>query len=691
MKLIRLLFRSSLLFSFSLLNLWLLLQASCHALVCTELSIAKFPAGKYNSCSLTTIALLHTDIDGSLALKLSWRQQTVGLYSADGWSRWTSGISFLRTIVLHLGRNGYLIMGNGELIIWKSQSHGIRVTSVELLEPGERMVIYERGDHHCWGSQRRSKKGINRVAKRSSNGLRRTILQLNSEANSTETEANAMSDSSPSSNDPYDSTKKILAVEIVVPVLGFLLLLILFLGLAKVIRRRGLKVQRSMNFLWKTRPTDVEAQINSRIQEDEVMLEGLGPGLPPRFTYAEMEEATGGFRKKLGEGGYGAVYEGTIRCSGARVAVKVFLDTASATCRMGFCKEVMSIGEKKHHNLVQLKGFCVEDEHRMLVYELMENGSLNKALFGRKVSTEDRQSKDQERWEEPLQESQLTWKRRRSIILDTAKALAFLHKDDNEGGAVIHCDLKPENILLNESWVAKVSDFGLAKLHWAGCGGGSHHSPSDTHTGGGGGSSATWDATCLMTSKGVRGTLGYVAPELLRLEENESNPITAASDVYSFGVVLLEIVAGRRSMVRGLPFLPGLAFDMLEKEADLSALLDSGLLQDTSPNAAALQREDLEDIRNVVKIGLWCLQEDITLRPTMHKVVDMLTDRSSVSMPPFCSYFEGSSHFFDEVDSSVPNPMFSSCVVPSSDKEQGNSVLTSYEQTSWQTSILSGR
>lgn len=538
----------------------------------------------------------------------------------------------------------------------------------------------KKNNANCKALQRRSATA-RRISK---NNPTRAILLQNSNIKAATNPNVSFNLTSETNASPANSTmddkgghrnKKALAMEIAFPVVGFCLLLGLCLAIAFTRKKR----EKASSIDKKDTAYSSSVQKSrTREQEDEVLLETLAPGLPPRFTYADMFDATNGFTKKLGEGGYGAVFEGTLPKSGTKIAVKVFLDTASTACRNGFCKEVMSIGEIKHQNLVQLRGFCVEDEHRMLVYELMENGSLNKLLFGVKASGK----------------SKLQWERRRAIAIDAARALAFLHDERGQKRAVIHCDVKPENILLNENWVAKVSDFGLAKLLW---GSTNKHHEDDDHGESDGrqspsahDSSSTWETGCLsglVSSKGVRGTLGYLAPEWVRVEAGPDT-ITTACDVYSFGVVLLELIAGRRSMVPGHPFLLGHAFDTLANGDDLSSLLDPHLSDDvlvgTSTNYS-------EDARNIVKIALWCLQEDIALRPTMANIVTMLTTKQSVPSPPFCEYFAGSSHFFDEVSSQLGEHIFSSNISNSHDKDLDTSTSTSYNQGSWQISILSAR
>lgn len=485
-------------------------------------------------------------------------------------------------------------------------------------------------------------------------------------------------------------SKKALAMEIVFPVAAFLL--IAFCMALVCIRRRKAKTnQVSIG------PTTQK----SRREEDEDLLKTLVPGLPPRFTYAEIQEATNGFQKKLGEGGYGTVYEGTLPQSGSRIAVKVFLDPESKTCRKGFCAEVLSIGEKEHANLVQLRGFCVEDDHRMLVYELMENGSLNRALFG---------GNSHDKSKGPML---LSWDRRKAIAIDIARALAFLHEEGEEKTPVIHCDVKPENILLNEKWEAKVSDFGLAKLIWAARGNVDHHEEEEegervviAELAGDGKANGKQKPLArpsaeiqsrksqLSGNTGVRGTLGYVAPEWTSGEGDPEQTITTASDVYSYGVVLLEVVAGQRCMVPGHPFLPGLAFDMLRDGRPLSDLLDPRLRVPLHSQGAALESLsalELEDVHRSVNVALWCLQEDVKLRPTMVDVLNMLANKKSLPLAPYCDYFDGSSHFFDEGEDHHYSSLFSNSTSGVHDKEVETSSTSSFDPTSWQASALSGR
>ncbi|XP_057866124.2 G-type lectin S-receptor-like serine/threonine-protein kinase SD2-5 [Cryptomeria japonica] len=306
--------------------------------------------------------------------------------------------------------------------------------------------------------------------------------------------------------------------------------------------------------------------------DDERFLNNI-PGLPTRFSYRQLQDATDNFSKRLGKGGFGSVYEGTLP-DGSIVAVKKLEGIGQG--KKEFHAEVATIGSIHHVHLVRLRGFCAEGLHRLLVYEFMANRSLDRFLFRNKK-----------------QEVILDWDRRYNIALGTAKGLAYLHEDCSV--RIIHCDIKPENILLDDNYVAKVSDFGLAKL-------------------------MTREQSHVFTT--LRGTRGYLAPEWLT-----TFAISEKSDVYSFGMVLLEIIGGRKNFnpeeASEKAYFPAYAFKQIE-EQKLENLLDPEL--DYEPSDERLSR--------AVKAALWCIQEDFSLRPSMGKVVQMLEGLMYIPQPP---------------------------------------------------------
>ncbi|KAF5936216.1 hypothetical protein HYC85_027345 [Camellia sinensis] len=309
--------------------------------------------------------------------------------------------------------------------------------------------------------------------------------------------------------------------------------------------------------------------------EEDTFLESLS-GMPIRFSYNFLQTATNNFSVKLGQGGFGSVYQGALP-DGTRLAVKKLEGIGQG--KKEFRAEVSIIGSIHHLHLVRLKGFCAEGAHRLLVYEYMANGSLDKWIF--KKNRED---------------FMLDWNTRFNIALGTAKGLAYLHEDCD--AKIVHCDIKPENVLLDNNFLAKVSDFGLAKL-------------------------MTREQSHVFTT--LRGTRGYLAPEWIT-----NYAISEKSDVYSYGIVLLEIIGGRKSYdpdeSSEKSHYPSYAFKMME-EGKLRNILDSELEIDEEDQRVAI----------AIKVALWCIQDDMHLRPPMTKVVQMLEGLCAVSPPPMAS------------------------------------------------------
>ncbi|XP_062083919.1 G-type lectin S-receptor-like serine/threonine-protein kinase RLK1 [Humulus lupulus] len=291
------------------------------------------------------------------------------------------------------------------------------------------------------------------------------------------------------------------------------------------------------------------------------------------FPYKELEEATNGFEEELGRGAFGIVYKGTLQTSsGVVIAVKKLHFVAQET-EKEFRNEVNVIGQTHHKNLVRLIGYCDGGQNRLLVYEHLQNGTLANFMFG---------------------DLKPSWKQRTGLALDIAKGLLYLHEECSS--QIIHCDIKPQNILLDEYNNAKISDFGLAKLLMM--------NQSQTNT-------------------AIRGTKGYVAPEWFR-----NMPITSKVDVYSFGVVLLEIICCRKSVdmengEEGREILTDWAYDCF-REGSLDVLVDY--------EADVL--DDKKKLETYVRVSMWCIQENPSLRPNMRKVVQMLEGVVEVHAPP---------------------------------------------------------
>ncbi|TKY60767.1 Serine/threonine-protein kinase [Spatholobus suberectus] len=305
--------------------------------------------------------------------------------------------------------------------------------------------------------------------------------------------------------------------------------------------------------------------------------EGAGYCNVDIFTYEELRLATKHFRPDLilGEGGFGVVYKGVVD-DGVRSGYKVTEVAIKELNREGFqgdrewLAEVNYLGQFSHPNLVKLIGYCCEDEHRLLVYEYMASGSLEKHLFRRVGST-------------------LTWSKRMKIALHAARGLAFLHGAERP---IIYRDFKTSNILLDADFNAKLSDFGLAK---------------DGPMG---------DQTHVSTR--VMGTYGYAAPEYVM-----TGHLTARSDVYGFGVVLLEMLIGRRALDKSRPSrehnLVEWARPLLNHNKKLLKILDPKL-EGQYLNKTALK---------VAHLAYQCLSQNPKGRPLMSQVVEILENFQS--------------------------------------------------------------
>ncbi|KAL0016292.1 hypothetical protein SO802_003361 [Lithocarpus litseifolius] len=229
-----------------------------------------------------------------------------------------------------------------------------------------------------------------------------------------------------------------------------------------------------------------------------------------------------------------------------------------------------AIGRTYHKNLVKLFGYCYDGNNQLLVYEYMSNGSLAKFLF--------------------KSERKLSWEEKTRTALNVARRILYLHEECET--QIIHCDIKPKNILMDEHKCAKIANFGLAKLLM----------PNQTRT-----------------YTRIRGTRGYVAPKWLG-----NLPITAKADVYSFGIMLLEIMCGQRHVDMDLPedevFLANWVYDCFQ-----AGELDE-LVKDEEVDRNKLER--------MVRVGLWCIQDEPSLRLPIKKVGLMLEGIVEIPAPP---------------------------------------------------------
>ncbi|CAG7906660.1 unnamed protein product [Brassica rapa] len=286
---------------------------------------------------------------------------------------------------------------------------------------------------------------------------------------------------------------------------------------------------------------------------------------------------------KIGKGGYGIVYKGILP-DGQAIAAKRLL-VRSAHGIEGFTNEVNLIASVQHVNLVQLLGYCFEGEEMILLFELMENSSLDTYIFDKTKSYK------------------IDWEKRWDITNGIARGLLYLHQDSRY--RILHRDLKPSNILLDKDMVPKISDFGMAKLF-------------------------ARDETEATSTTNMVGTFGYMPPEYAI-----DRICSVKSDVFSFGVLLLEIIAGKRNNEflyyneESLLFYVSLTNQIwkLWLEGKGLDIVDPVIVDSSSTFRPS-------EVLRCIHIGLLCVQETKDNRPLMSSVMLMLTsDKTEMNQP----------------------------------------------------------
>ncbi|CAL1366024.1 unnamed protein product [Linum trigynum] len=328
--------------------------------------------------------------------------------------------------------------------------------------------------------------------------------------------------------------------------------------------------------------------------------------VPIRYSYYHIKKITGGFKDKLGQGGFGSVYKAKLR-GGGFAAVKMLGTTtnnnnkpSAAAARGGkgqdFMNEVATIGRIHHANVVRLIGYCSEGSKQALVYEFMANGSLDKHISqshhkdgGGGGGGDDQRS---------TVTSCLSFEQLYHISLGVARGIEYLHRGCEM--QILHFDIKPHNILLDENFTPKISDFGLARLNQAG---------RDND---------------IATLTAARGTIGYMAPELFY---KNIGGVSNKADVYSFGMLLLEMAGKRRNSNSA-------ATD--QSTAYFPSWVHNQVSMPGTPIVVGEVTEEEEDIaKKMVIVGLWCIQTSPSNRPPMNKVVEMLEGNlDSLELPP---------------------------------------------------------
>ncbi|KAM9390120.1 interleukin-1 receptor-associated kinase 4 [Phaethornis superciliosus] len=272
-------------------------------------------------------------------------------------------------------------------------------------------------------------------------------------------------------------------------------------------------------------------------------------------------ESSGG--NKLGEGGFGIVFKGYI--NGRDVAVKkliAMVDVSVQDLKQQFDQEIQIMAKCQHENLVELLGFSSDGAQPCLVYEYMPNGSLLDRLACLDGTPP------------------ISWNTRCKIAQGTANGINFLHENNH-----IHRDIKSANILLTDTYMPKISDFGLARA------------------------SVTFTKT-IMTER-VVGTAAYMAPEALRGE------ITPKSDIFSFGVVLLEIITGLPPVDenREPQLLLSIKDEIEDEEASIENYVDEKMSDWDAPS-----------VHKMYSIADKCLNEKKNRRPDIKMVQQHLQE-----------------------------------------------------------------
>ncbi|MED6144381.1 hypothetical protein PIB30_015163 [Stylosanthes scabra] len=313
----------------------------------------------------------------------------------------------------------------------------------------------------------------------------------------------------------------------------------------------------------------------------------------PFFDLSSIAAATDNFSpdNKLGQGGFGSVYKGLLN-NGKEIAVKR-LSKYSGQGIDEFKNEVVLISKLQHRNLVRILGCCVQGEEKMLIYEYLPNKSLDSFIFD--------QSK----------RSLLNWKKRFEIICGIARGMLYLHQDSRL--RIIHRDLKTSNVLLDSEMNPKIADFGMARIFGG-------------------------DQIEANTNR-VVGTYGYMSPEYAM-----EGQFSFKSDVYSFGVLLLEIITGRKNSGQyddiTTTNLVGHIWD-LWKDGRAMEIVDECLLEESWCDG---------EVERCIQIGLLCVQDYATDRPSMAAVLSMLGNDSALPSPKHPAFifkrrtnFDGSS------------------------------------------------
>ncbi|XP_031250753.1 probable LRR receptor-like serine/threonine-protein kinase At3g47570 [Pistacia vera] len=312
-----------------------------------------------------------------------------------------------------------------------------------------------------------------------------------------------------------------------------------------------------------------------------------------QVSYENLLKATARFSSEnlIGSGSFGYVYKGILDHNEMVVAVKV-LNLQHRGASRSFLAECEALRSIRHRNLVKIISACASvdfqgNDFKALIYEFMVNGSLEEWLHPN-VTTD------------VLQEAprNLNFLQRLDIAINVACAVDYLH---NHGQTpMVHCDLKPSNVLLDDELTAHVGDFGLARFLPEGT-----HSLSSNQT----------------SSIGVRGTVGYAAPEY-----SMGSEVSTQGDVYSYGILLLEMFTGKRptdEMFNGdMNLHDFVKTAILERVIEI---VDPVLLQEIEEGQTSLRSHSVREcLISIFGIGVTCSSRSPSERTNMDDVTAQL-------------------------------------------------------------------
>ncbi|XP_022142139.1 putative receptor-like protein kinase At4g00960 [Momordica charantia] len=372
---------------------------------------------------------------------------------------------------------------------------------------------------------------------------------------------------------------------IVIIVASIISAVILIIGIYFILRMKNRKHKSS--------PGEVESAAFHEETDEISSMETI------QFDFDTIKVATNEFsdENKVGEGGFGVVYKGSLS-NGQNIAVKR-LSRDSGQGGVEFKNEVLVMAKLQHRNLVRLLGFCLEGNERLLIYEFLPNSSLDHFIF------------------DVVKRALLDWERRYKIISGIARGLLYLHEDSRI--RIIHRDLKASNILLDGEMNSKISDFGMARLF-------------------------ELDETRGQTNR-IVGTYGYMAPEYAY-----HGQFSIKSDVFSFGVLILEIISGQKNN----------SFCIDENAEDLLSFAWKNWREGTPENVidAILSSGRTTEMIRCIHIGLLCVQENPADRPTMASIILMFNSFSlTLSVPSRPAFFLHSNNISSSADHSQTAPL----------------------------------